>query len=307
LCLWVKLLTNFSTIWILIVQVLSKQPLWNHLLNDYKDQHLLMEGPLTNLRESAIQFTKPRKLVNATNPGGRYMSTTMFDAREVLVPGGAYDRRGGTNINSSVNAMPGMGTQDMGFRQGPPRRMGSLYGATADPRMYSAAMGANFPVPVDYIMSFAPPQSFGGMMMSGPTATRGGYGQQPPRRSGGVPVGGKTKPLRYGGQSQGESGGMSSLDGGVYSQGPLTQMMSQPYNVGASGAFSQQHGGGIGDLSQPDSIYLGGGAGTGGLMDEFRSQADGMLSQDSTYQGDRAGFYQSQPLSQPGFYSASQY
>ena len=41
----------------------------------------------------------------------------------------------------------------------------------------------------------------------------------------------------------------------------------------------------------------------------FRSQADMMLSQDSTYQGDRAGagFYQSQPLSQPGFFPASQY
>jgi len=37
------------------------------------------------------------------------------------------------------------------------------------------------------------------------------------------------------------------------------------------------------------------------MLDEFKSQADGMLSQDSTYQGDRA-YYQSQPLSQgPNF------
>ena len=27
-----------------------------------------MEGPLTNLKESLIQFSKPRKLVNSTNP-----------------------------------------------------------------------------------------------------------------------------------------------------------------------------------------------------------------------------------------------
>ena len=33
------------------------------------------------------------------------------------------------------------------------------------------------------------------------------------------------------------------------------------------------------------------------MGDEFKSQADIMLSQDSTYQGDRA-FYHSQPLSQ---------
>ncbi len=38
------------------------------------------------------------------------------------------------------------------------------------------------------------------------------------------------------------------------------------------------------------------------LGDEFKSQADGMLSQDSTYQGDRA-FYQSQPLSQGAHFS----
>ena len=28
----------------------------------------MVEGPLNNLKESLIQFSKPRKLVNATNP-----------------------------------------------------------------------------------------------------------------------------------------------------------------------------------------------------------------------------------------------
>jgi len=287
------------------VQVLSKQPLWNHLLNDYKDQQLLMEGPLSNLKESAIQFTKPRKLVNASNPGGRFMSTAMFDAREVLIPGGAYDRRPGSN-----QAVPGgVMNQDMGFPTGPPRRMGGMYGAT-DPRLYSTAANANFPVPVDYIMNFAMPYS--GMMMPGAAvnAGRGGYGPHAGRGAGrgGPPMRGGGRPPRYSNQSQsaagGESGMLSSQDG-MYSQGPLTQAagMSQPYG-GMSGGFSQQPHGGLGELSQTDSLYLGGGGG----MDEFRSQADIMLSQDSTYQGDRAvGFYQSQPLSQPGFFSASQY
>ncbi|KAG7214594.1 hypothetical protein INR49_010485 [Caranx melampygus] len=73
-------------------KALSKQPLWNHLLNYYKEQKVLVEGPLNNLRESLMQFSKPRKLVNTINPGGRFMSTAMYDAREALIPGSVYDR-----------------------------------------------------------------------------------------------------------------------------------------------------------------------------------------------------------------------
>ncbi|CAH1637348.1 unnamed protein product [Spodoptera littoralis] len=73
-------------------KVLSKQPLWNHLLAFYKERRVLTEGPLSNLKESAIQFAKPKKLVNAQNPGSHFMSTSMFDAREALVPGSVYDR-----------------------------------------------------------------------------------------------------------------------------------------------------------------------------------------------------------------------
>uniref|UniRef100_A0A3Q2VWI1 UPF1 RNA helicase and ATPase n=1 Tax=Haplochromis burtoni TaxID=8153 RepID=A0A3Q2VWI1_HAPBU len=45
-------------------KALSKQPLWNHLLNYYKEQKVLVEGPLNNLRESLMQFSKPRKLTS---------------------------------------------------------------------------------------------------------------------------------------------------------------------------------------------------------------------------------------------------
>lgn len=51
-------------------KALSKQPLWNHLLSYYKEQKALVEGPLNNLRESLMQFSKPRKLVNTVNPVG---------------------------------------------------------------------------------------------------------------------------------------------------------------------------------------------------------------------------------------------
>ena len=45
-----------------------QQQLWNHLLTYYKEQKVLVEGPLNNLKESIIQFSKPRKLINAANP-----------------------------------------------------------------------------------------------------------------------------------------------------------------------------------------------------------------------------------------------
>ena len=50
--------------------IILQQPLWNHLLTYYKEQKVLVEGPLTHLKESMIQFSKPRKLVNAANPVG---------------------------------------------------------------------------------------------------------------------------------------------------------------------------------------------------------------------------------------------
>ncbi|KAK7492584.1 hypothetical protein BaRGS_00016250, partial [Batillaria attramentaria] len=75
-------------------KVLSKDPLWNHLLTYYKEQKCLVEGPLTKLKQSRIQLSQPRKLVNSTNPGGPFMSNTMFDAPELLVPGSVYDKEG---------------------------------------------------------------------------------------------------------------------------------------------------------------------------------------------------------------------
>lgn len=60
---------------------------------------MLVEGPLTNLKESMIQFSKPKKLVNASNPGTHFMSTTVYDAREAMVPGSIYDRSGQINGN----------------------------------------------------------------------------------------------------------------------------------------------------------------------------------------------------------------
>jgi regulator of nonsense transcripts 1 len=51
-------------------KVLSKQPLWNNLLVHFKEQEVLVEGPLNALKRSMVQFARPRKFVPSENPGG---------------------------------------------------------------------------------------------------------------------------------------------------------------------------------------------------------------------------------------------
>eukprot|EP00965_Chrysotila_dentata_P179852 5938105-Pleurochrysis_carterae.AAC.1 len=41
-------------------KVLSKQPLWNNLLVHFKEQDVLVEGPLGALKRSAVQIARPR-------------------------------------------------------------------------------------------------------------------------------------------------------------------------------------------------------------------------------------------------------
>uniref|UniRef100_A0A2M4A3L2 DNA helicase n=1 Tax=Anopheles triannulatus TaxID=58253 RepID=A0A2M4A3L2_9DIPT len=94
-------------------KVLSKQELWNHLLNFYKDKKVLVEGSLNNLKESMIQFTKPKKLVNTLNPGSHFMNNVMYDAKEVLGAGGFFDRTA-----SSVSAGFGNHSLSSGFAGG---------------------------------------------------------------------------------------------------------------------------------------------------------------------------------------------
>jgi regulator of nonsense transcripts 1 len=42
-------------------KVLSKHPLWHHLLIHFKDRNTLVEGPLTNLQTSLLQFSRPKQ------------------------------------------------------------------------------------------------------------------------------------------------------------------------------------------------------------------------------------------------------
>ena len=41
-----------------------QQPLWNSLLTHYKDLKVLVEGPLTGLKQCFIALNKPRSMMN---------------------------------------------------------------------------------------------------------------------------------------------------------------------------------------------------------------------------------------------------
>ncbi|KAF9428708.1 ATP-dependent helicase NAM7 [Podila epigama] len=64
-------------------KVLSKHPLWHHLLMHYKEHDCLVEGPLNNLKISMIQFSKPRK---PYNPDEKFLNgqAHAVDAREMF-------------------------------------------------------------------------------------------------------------------------------------------------------------------------------------------------------------------------------
>nr|BAE02059.1 unnamed protein product [Macaca fascicularis] len=230
-------------------KALSKQPLWNHLLNYYKEQKVLVEGPLNNLRESLMQFSKPRKLVNTINPGARFMTTAMYDAREAIIPGSVCDR----SSQGRPSSMYFQTHDQIGMISAGPSHVAAM----------------NIPIPFNLVMPPMPPPGYFGQA-NGPAAGRG----TPKGKTG---RGGRQK-NRFGlpGPSQTNlpnSQASQDVASQPFSQGALTQgyiSMSQPSQMSQPG------------LSQPElsqDSYLG---------DEFKSQIDVALSQDSTYQGERA-------------------
>ncbi|KZC14447.1 Regulator of nonsense transcripts 1 like protein [Dufourea novaeangliae] len=230
------------------------------------EQKVLVEGPLNNLKESMIQFAKPKKLVNAANPGSHFMSTSMYDAREALIPGSVYDRSG-TQVNGTQNHNPY-------YQRNVPL---DIFSRTHDtisyisPERAQAAMN-NVPVPVGMFMNMAhvPPRFYNQHQQAL-------QARQNQRNRRGTALSKNKQGPRMGKLSQTEQNNTQpySQPGLPLTQG-TTQGMSQP------GFSLSQPGLSQAELSQ-DSFAVG----------EFQSQMDGLLSQDSTYQGDRSGFYQS--------------
>jgi len=248
-------------------KVLSKQGLWNHLLHHFKEKKVLVEGPLNNLKESMMQFSKPKRLLNTSNPGSHFMNTAMYDAREAMVPGSMYDRSGQMNGQAAVPPQPC-------FR-GPQYDM---YGRPHDTLDYISPNHSqpglnNLPVPIGMFMNMAdvPPRFYHQHQQALAARGRGG-GRGRGGRRGGKNVGGQQPQLSQ-----------------PFSQDPNTQSYSQP-GLTQPGHLSQggMSGQGLSGLSQglsqaelsQDSY----------MVEHYQSQTDGLLSQDSTYQGDRAFF-----------------
>ncbi|KAF5388908.1 hypothetical protein D9757_005076 [Collybiopsis confluens] len=74
-------------------KVLSKHPLWHYLLTHYKEKSCLVEGPLSNLQPSMIQFSKPRRSLGKSMDQFRRHD---INARDYLGPqGGGPSASGG--------------------------------------------------------------------------------------------------------------------------------------------------------------------------------------------------------------------
>lgn len=226
-------------------KVLSKQQLWNNLLSFYKEKKVLVEGSLNNLKESMIQIAKPKKIVNAFNPGQHFMSTTVYDAKEAMMNHPFYGEHRMGNPNMG---MPGA----QGWNNTPGMDMYRAH----DPISYISterAQMSNMTVPVGMFMNMTnnvPPRYFQQQQAIQQAAKQS--------RNKKAPIGG---PSSQSSQSQGK--GMRSRNS--QGAGPLTQGMSQNIMSQPGFTLSQQP-----DFSQD---YTGDGA---------FSQGDGLLSQDFT-------------------------
>jgi regulator of nonsense transcripts 1 len=205
-------------------KVLSKQCLWNNLLQHYKDNGLLLEGPITNLKQSLIQFPKPRKLINAVNPGSHFMKSAMYDAREVLGtrPSSATNPRPASNYRNSDAQFrdhhPNLGVQDYAFQHDP------MTAIPTDPSVIQNLK--NVPIPVGMFMNMAhiPPRFFN---------------KQRRTKQEGYPTWSSSQ-LKHSSQSQ--DGMLTQIPGGVDSQNAMHTASLSQINFGLSQTeFSQDY------------------------------------------------------------------
>mmetsp|Transcript_11638 Transcript_11638/g.31346 ORF Transcript_11638/g.31346 Transcript_11638/m.31346 type:complete len:1021 (-) Transcript_11638:846-3908(-) len=84
-------------------KVLAKQPLWSALLHHFKDNEVLLEGPLNNLRQSMVQlprlapsrtpFGNPRQLASSHHPNhGTHVTTKNLNGSSTVSTGGGGAR-----------------------------------------------------------------------------------------------------------------------------------------------------------------------------------------------------------------------
>jgi regulator of nonsense transcripts 1 len=246
-----------------------------------------VEGPLNNLKESMMQFSKPRKMMNPINPGTHFMTTTTYDAREYLnAVGSGFDR---------PNLMNGSGP--------------SFYRPHDQMAYISAERAHNFsslPVPIGMFMN-----------IGHPLPARGYFNQQNQQQPNNGPnsktgLRNRGRNTRHGVQfarddTFGSQAASQEPAGHSFSDGPLTQaplsmsQISQPAFTGFSQPVLSQAG-----LSQVCFLmllvllsfqllkYVSYHSQDAYNGEDLRSQAEGIFSQDTGYHQEK-GFLASQP------------
>lgn len=126
-------------------KVLSKHPLWNFLLLHYKEKNCLVEGPLSNLQVSLIQFSRPRQtyrgpqryqMAYSTPPNASTNGSSLPTGSRL--PGGV----------GAANTGPGRGAGGVtGGRQAEFNDSGSVVGYIPDDvsSVHSAAVTSGYP------------------------------------------------------------------------------------------------------------------------------------------------------------------
>ncbi|XP_074269796.1 regulator of nonsense transcripts 1 homolog [Silene latifolia] len=94
-------------------KVLSKQPLWNGLLTHYKDHECLVEGPLNNLKQSMVQFQKPKKIYN---------DRRLFYGAAAGIPGDSFSPVSASGSNADRRNGRGRGYIPHGPPNGTPKQ-----------------------------------------------------------------------------------------------------------------------------------------------------------------------------------------
>ena len=273
-------------------KVLCKQNLWNHLLHHYKENEVLVEGPLTNLKPSLIQFPKPKPLLNRNNPGAHFMQLNMYDARDVM----PHMSRGSNNSYGTRSNHHPNGPPNHGMRNG---ATGDYFGHdpmtainTFDQDRHQSSL-SNLPIPVGMFLNMAqvPPRFYNQQLQRGDQEYhhgkknyyKAGMSQEHQGSASQVNIFKKVKNVCFDEKNHcffmGTHNGLFNFTNiffqGFASQNPMTQQRG-----GASG---------LSGLSQSMSQMEFSQDGMSQMMRGSSSQMghDGMLSQDSTYQGDR--------------------
>ncbi|KAF1777274.1 P-loop containing nucleoside triphosphate hydrolase [Phytophthora cactorum] len=127
-------------------RVLAKQELWNKLLNHYRDNQLIMEGPLNNLTPSHMQFPLQRHSGRGARRDGNGFNRqrgpvppldSRFDPR--------YDQPGVPPLDPLSNGLPPPAPQHRGTRRGPSSYVPGSMGPLTQDGMTQSSIGMDGP------------------------------------------------------------------------------------------------------------------------------------------------------------------